>query len=334
MRLAFSISGHRDAAGAVRAAVAAEEAGFDDVWLTEDYFERGAFTLAGAVAARTSAVRVGLGVVNPWTRHPVLTAMEFATLDELSGGRAVLGLGASNQHWMTDRMGIPFDRPLARTLESVEVIRQLLTGSPVSFSGEFFTVDTRLSFEPVRPDPPIVLGVKGPRAITRGGALADGLLLSFLAGPGYVRWVRERVGPAAELSAYVGIAVDDDPGKARDRIRPIVARFLGVHGEHLITREAGVDPARAALFRAGWLSGEPRVDLVTDELLDEVAVAGDVAGAARGLERLAAAGLDVAVIRDDPATEPAETLRVAREVMRVDETETDRKADGNRRLHG
>ncbi|MBL7258775.1 LLM class flavin-dependent oxidoreductase [Paractinoplanes lichenicola] len=311
MRLAFSISGHRDSAGAVRAAVAAERAGFDDVWLTEDYFERGAFALAGAVAARTVSVRVGLGVVNPWTRHPALTAMEFATLDELSGGRAVLGLGASNAHWMSDRMGIPFDRPLARTLESVDLIRQLLTGAPVRFEGEFFQVDTKLSFTPVRPDPPIVLGVKGPRAITRGGAMADGLLLSILAGPGYVRWVRDRVGAAKELSAYVGIAVDDDPAKARDRLRPMVAQFLGVHGDHLITRTAGVSATVAEEFRAGWLSGAPRVDLVTDELLDEVAVAGDAAGAARGLARLAEAGLDVAVVRDDPAVEPEETMAAA-----------------------
>ncbi|MBU2664779.1 LLM class flavin-dependent oxidoreductase [Actinoplanes bogorensis] len=311
MRLAFSISGHRDSAGAVRAAVAAEEAGFDDVWLTEDYFERGAFALAGAVAARTGSVRIGLGVVNPWTRHPALTAMEFATLDELSGGRAVLGLGASNQHWMTDRMGIPFDRPLARTLESVDLIRQLLTGSPVDFQGEFFRVDTKLSFRPVRTGPPIVLGVKGPRAITRGGAMADGLLLSILAGPGYVRWVRDRAGPSSELSAYVGIAVDDDPAAARARLRPMVAQFLGVHGDHLITRQAGVSPDLAAQFRAGWLSGSPRTDLVTDELLNEVAVAGTTDDVAHGLSRLADAGLDVAVIRDDPAVDPVETLRMA-----------------------
>ncbi|GAB2578714.1 hypothetical protein Aab01nite_09030 [Paractinoplanes abujensis] len=311
MRLAFSISGHRDSAGAVRAAVAAERAGFDDVWLTEDYFERGAFALAGAVAARTGKVRIGLGVVNPWTRHPALTAMEFATLDELSGGRAVLGLGASNAHWMSDRMGIPFDRPLARTLESVGLIRRLLTGEPVTFAGDFFTVDTRLSFAPVRRDPPIVLGVKGPRAITEGGAVADGLLLSILAGPGYVRWVRSRVGAGAEVSAYVGLAVDDDPARARDRLRPMVAQFLGVHGDHLITRTAGVPADLAAHFRAGWLDGAPRADLVTDDLLDEVAVAGDAAGAARGLARLAEAGLDVAVIRDDPAVDPEQTLAAA-----------------------
>ncbi|MFE9958975.1 LLM class flavin-dependent oxidoreductase [Micromonospora sp. NPDC005299] len=317
MRLAFSISGHRDSASAVRAAIAAEAAGFDDVWLTEDYLERGAFALAGAVAAATSRVRVGIGVVNPWTRHPALTAMEFATLDEISGGRAVLGLGASNEHWMSDQLGIPFQRPLARTLEAVAVLRQLLTGAQVSFAGEFFHVDTRLSFTPVRPDPPIVLGVKGPQAIARGGKLADGLLLSILAGPKYVRWVREQVGPGLELSAYVGIAVDEDAATARDRIRPMVARFLGVHGEHIITRLAGVEPDVAASLREGWHRGVPRTDLVTDDLLDAVVAAGTVADAARAFDRLEKAGLDVAVVRDDPAVEPNETLRVSDAVVRA-----------------
>jgi 5,10-methylenetetrahydromethanopterin reductase len=315
MRLAFSVSGHRDSAGAVRAAVAAEAAGFDDVWLTEDYFERGAFALAGAIAASTSTVRVGIGVVNPWTRHPALIAMEFATLDEISGGRAVLGLGASNEHWMSDRLGIPFRRPLGRTLEAVTLTRRLLTGEHVRFRGEFFEVDTRLSFPPVRPDPPIVLGVKGPQAVARGGKLADGLLLSFLAGPAYVRWVREQVGPDLELSAYVGIAVDADPVAARDRIRPMVARFLGVHGDHLITRSAGVDPDLAGRFRQGWRDGTPRTDLVGDDLLDAVAAAGTAADVAGAFDRLAAAGLDVVVVRDDPAVDPEVTLGQARAAL-------------------
>ena len=308
--MAFSISGHRDSASAARAAVA-------DVWLTEDYFERGAFALAGAVAARTSRVRVGIGVVNPWTRHPALIAMEFATLDEISGGRAVLGLGASNEHWMSDQIGIPFRRPIARTLEALTLTRRLLTGEHVSFRGEFFDVDAQMSFTPVRPDPPIVLGVKGPQAVARGGKLADGLLLSILAGPGYVRWVREQVGPDLELSAYVGIAVDDDPAAARDRIRPMVARYLGVHGDHIITRQAGVDAELAGRLREGWRRGTPRTDLVTDELLDAVAAAGTVSDAARAFDRLEAAGLDVAVVRDDPNVDPDETLRQAHATMRA-----------------
>lgn len=311
MRLAFSLSGHRDAAGAIRAARLAEEAGFADVWLTEDYCERGAFALAGAVAAATSRVRVGIGVVNPWTRHPVLLAMEFATLDEISGGRAVLGLGASNQHWMSDQLGIPFRRPLARTLEATALIRAMLRGEQVSFHGEFFDVETGLAFTPARTDPPVVLGVKGPRAVASvAAAEVDGVLLSFLVGPEYVRWVRDTVGNGVELSAYVGLAVGASAAEARDRVRPTVARFLGVHGDHLITRLAGVEPDLAARFRAGFLAGTPRTELVTDDLLERVVAAGTVDDAAAALTRLDDAGLDVVVVRDDPDVDPAEIIRI------------------------
>ena len=313
MKLAFSVSGHRPSRSAVEAAVAAEQAGFDEVWVTEDYVERGAFALAGAIAQATSRIQVGIGVVNPWTRHPVVLAMEFATLDELSGGRAIAGLGASNERWMTGQLGIPFDRPLSRLAESVTLVRALLSGEPVRHEGDAYTVDSRLSFRPLRPDLPIVLGVKGPRAIELAARTADGVLLSFLAGPEYVRLVRATVGPDVRLAGYVGLSVDaSSAAEARDRIRPLVARFLGIHGDHLITRSAGLSPSSCEEFRAGLVAGAPRVDLVTDELLDRLVAAGTPADVAAAFGRLAAAGLDVAVVRDDPAVEPEETLRQAR----------------------
>lgn len=314
MRLAFSLSGHRPSRSAVDAARAAEDAGFDEVWVTEDYVERGAFALAGAIAQATTRVRVGIGVVNPWTRHPVVLAMEFATLDELSEGRAVAGLGASNPRWMTEQLGIPFDRPLSRLAESVELVRALLSGVPVEHDGVDFRVAAGLAFRPVRPDLPIVLGVKGPRAIDLAARTADGVLLSILAGPEYVRLVRSRVGPGVQLAGYVGLSVDGDGALARDRIRPMVARFLGIHGDHLITRSAGLPAQLCAEFRAGLLAGSPRVDLVDDDLLDRLVAAGTPEEAAGSFQRFEAAGLDVAVVRDDPSVPAESTLRVARDV--------------------
>lgn len=310
MKAAFSISGHRDSVSAVRVAQAAESAHYADVWLTEDYCERGAFALAGAVATSTSRVQVGLGVVNPWTRHPALLAMEFAALDELSEGRGILGLGASNVHWMSDQLGIEFEKPLSRTLEAVRLTRELLTGAPVQFSGDFYQVNTQLAFTPVRVDPPLVLGVKGQRAIQQAGQVADGLLLSILAGPAYVAWVREQVGPDVEISAYVSTSVDRSADVARDRIRPLVAHFLGVHGDHVITRHAGVDSEHAALFRAGWRAGSPRVDLVTDELLAALVAAGTIRDVTAALTEFESAGLDTVIIRDDPRLDPAEAVGV------------------------
>lgn len=314
MRLAFSLSGHRNAAEAVDLARMTEELGLHDVWVTEDYCERGAFALAGAIAAATRRVRIGIGVVNPWTRHPMLLAMEFAALDELSAGRAVLGLGASNSRWMTEQLGIPFDRPIGRLRDSVQILRTALAGESVDHDGANFRVHARLGFTPTRPRPPIVLGVKGKQALAMAADCADGLLLSILSSPAYVEWVREQVGPRHELSAYVAVSAGDDPATARDQVRPTVARYLGVHGDQAITRVAGLDPERAAAFRQGWVDGTPRVDLVDDALLDTFAVTGSLDGAGDALARFASAGLDVAVLRDDPDVDPEDALRTACDV--------------------
>ena len=140
MRLGLLIAGTRPTVDALLVARDAELAGAHEIWVSEDYFENGAFALATAVAMATSESIIGLGVINPWTRHPMLTAMEFATLAELASG-AILGLGASNRGWMQDRCGIPFQAPVTVLSEAAEIIRRALNGEHVAFTGQHFTVD-------------------------------------------------------------------------------------------------------------------------------------------------------------------------------------------------
>ena len=312
MRLALSISGHRPTPDAVALARAAEARGFEEIWVTEDYCERGAFTAAAAVAAATTRARVGIGVVNPFTRHPVLTAMEHAALDELAGGRAILGLGASNARWMQEQLGIPFEDPLGRLREAVEVVRLALAGGHVRYAGAHYQVDARLAFRPPRPDPPIVLGVKGRRALRLAGEVADGVLLSVLSSPAYVAWARERIGAPVEVGAYVAFACSAEREAARASLAPLVATFLGVHGDHDITRTAGLDPELARRFRAGWRRGEPEAGLVTGELLETFTVSGTPDDCAEAIRRLARAGLGTLVIRDDASPDPLPLLDAAR----------------------
>jgi 5,10-methylenetetrahydromethanopterin reductase len=115
---------------------AAERAGLGSVWIIEDYFHPGAFTLAGAVAAATERITLGLGVVNPYTRHPAVLAMETAALTGVAPGRVVLGLGSSNRRWIEEQMGIAFKTPLADLRECVEILRRLLAGERLDFHGE------------------------------------------------------------------------------------------------------------------------------------------------------------------------------------------------------
>ena len=307
MKSAYSLSGERPAGEAVQLAREAERLGVDEVWVTEDYIERGAFALAGAIAAVTDRVRIGIGVVNPWTRHPVLTAMEAATLNEIAPGRVILGLGASNPHWMQDQLGIPFDHPVPRLVEALEIIRAALDARPIDHHGPGWRVATRLAYRDGASTIPLVVGAKGPRALRSAALRCHGALLSILSSPAYVGWVRNLVG-ATRLWAYITIQLDEDRQKARAAAKPMLARFLGVHGEHPITRVPGMHPERARAFRTGWAAGHPRVDLVTDADLDTYCAAGNSDDVRTYLAAQSAAGLDVAVLRDTGTPDAARQL--------------------------
>ena len=139
------------------------------------------------MAAATRRVRVATAVINPFTRGAVLLAVTAATLDELCGGRLVLGLGAGSPTVLAHQ-GIAFDRPLARLRETVPVVRRLLAGDEVSFSGETIRVDrARLDFTPLRSVIPIYLGATGPRALALAGEIADGVILNGFVSLDYTR---------------------------------------------------------------------------------------------------------------------------------------------------
>ena len=282
---------------------AAARAGLGSVWITEDYFHPGAFTLAGSVAAVTERVAIGLGVLNHYTRHPALLAMETGALVGVAPGRVVLGLGSSNRRWIETQMGIAFKTPLADLRECVAILRRLLAGERLDFHGERFHLDgVRLEFAP-GVDIPIVLGVKGPRALDLAGEIADGVLCSVLASPAHVRRVRAAAArrPGFVVAAYVPVLVDDHRARACDRMRPLLARYLGVlHGQSILA-DAGLGPERTLPFREALLRGENAYHLVGDEMVDLFTMTGPPAECRRRLGRFAEAGLDalVAVVPED-----------------------------------
>lgn len=309
MKLGLRISGHRGAADAVRLAVAAEQAGVHEVWLTEDYLERGIFAVAGAVAGATSRVTIGLGVVNPFSRHPALIAMEAAALDEVAGGRTVLALGGSNERWMNEWLGIEFGKPLGAVREARQIIGDLLTAGSVDVDGPRFKVHARMAFQPPH-HMPIWFGVKGVRGLEAARDGADGVILSVLSSPAYVEWVRGIVGRDLPLGAFVEVATNGDGAVARDSVRAFVARFLGMHGDQPITRVAGLDADTVERFGAALLAGNSVAEAVTDEMIDTFVIAGTIDDCAAGLNRFAAAGLDTLIVGDRPER-PADDIVAA-----------------------
>jgi len=277
---------------------AAERAGLGSVWIIEDCFHPGAYALAAAAAAVTERLAIGLGVVNPYTRHPVLLAMETAALAGIAPGRVVLGIGSSNRRWIEAQMGIPFKAPLGGLRESVEIVRRLLAGERVTFRGEVFTIDdVELEWRPPE-TVPVLLGVKGPKALRLAGEIADGVHCSVLASPQHVRRVRQTAGagrPGFTVLAYLIVAISRDGHRARAAVRPLIARYLGVlHGQSILL-DAGLGPDRTRPFREALGRGAPAADLVDDALIDALAVAGTPEHCRGQLARWAEAGLDAPI---------------------------------------
>jgi 5,10-methylenetetrahydromethanopterin reductase len=303
--LGVAIAGRQAAAEVAERARAAERAGCGSLWFIEDYFQTGAFALAGAAAAVTTRIALGLAVVNPHTRHPALVAMETAALAGVAPGRVVLGLGTGVRHWIEGQMGIPQRRPLATLAGCVDVVRRLWAGERVTRDGPDFSLrDAALEYKPAQPVLPIVLGVKGPRALALAGAVADGVVCSIMSSPAHVRRVRattaaarQRAGRAGPfpIAAYVPVAIHRDGAAARRAVRPTIARYLAhLHGQTIVT-EAGVAPGRSLAIREARAAGDTGAALVTEEQIDTFALAGTADHVRARLGAWLAAGLDTPI---------------------------------------
>lgn len=213
----------------------AEELGCSFVWVNDDRLQKDPFTVLAAIALATERVQLGPGVTNPYSRHPALLATAIATLDELSGGRAVLGLGAGGTNHRA--LGVERRSPVATMRDAISVVRRLLRGEVVTVEGRTFASrEAVLDFEPLRPEVPIYVGARGPRMLELAGELADAAIVGNVASPAGWRYARGRVveGAArarrepseAPLVAWLYCSIADDGAAARDAVRPMVATSL------------------------------------------------------------------------------------------------------------
>jgi len=299
-----------------------EELGFGTFWVPEDYVHRGAFSVASAIAACTTSLRIGIGVLNPYTRHPVLTAMELGALEEISDGRAVLGMGASIAPWIEGQLGIPYVKPTTSIREGVEIIRALFRGEEFTYTGQVFqTTQARLNFVPPRIDVPIHLGVLGPKNLTMAGQIADGALLAVLLSPAYVRYAveciqrgTEAVGKdlaSFEIGGLLTISISEDGLAAREAVKPFLATWIGLFSSqpgHPIFSCPGLPAKDIKPFGERLAKGESATDLVTDWMIDTFTIAGDPEHCRTRLAALVDAGLTCPVPFEVPNVRPEVTL--------------------------
>jgi F420-dependent oxidoreductase-like protein len=232
-----------------------EKLGFDSIWTAEAYGSDCLTPLAWW-GASTSTVRLGTNILQLSARTPAATAMAAMTLDHLSGGRFVLGVGASGPQVVEGWYGQPYPKPLARTREYIEIVRKILArDAPVTNDGEFYPLPypggaglgkpLKSTVHPLRSDIPIMMGAEGPKNVALSAEIADGWLPMFFS-PKMDDFYREalaegfaRRDPDAkdrrpiedfEVPAFLPVVVNDDVEAAANLVRPAIALYIGGMG--------------------------------------------------------------------------------------------------------
>jgi 5,10-methylenetetrahydromethanopterin reductase len=271
----------------------AESHGFDAVWVGEGRLATSAVIPMTLIAANTSRVKIGSGILPYRTRNAALLAVTFKTLDDLAPGRMRLGLGPWWEPLAT-RTGLANRKPLQAMREVITVARELLAGQTVSFSGEFVQVDGIRFDGPADDDGkaypvPIYIGAVRMGMVALSGEIADGVLLDFLVPPSYnvdamaaVRRGAERSGRSLddfEVPQLIACSIDDaDPAGAIDDCRAFLTQYIAQQPH--ITETCGADPELIAAIKAelGWPATKAEVRhtmrLVPDSLVHSVCAAG------------------------------------------------------------
>jgi F420-dependent oxidoreductase-like protein len=239
--------------GALEAIKEAERLGYESVWTAEAYGSD-ALTPLAWWGAHTETVRLGTGIVQMSARTPAATAMAAMTLDHLSGGRLILGLGVSGPQVVEGWYGEPYPRPLARTREYVDIVRRIVRrDAPIDVHGEFYDMPFRGSastglgkplkstIHPLRTEIPIHLGAEGPKNVALAAEICDGWLPLFFSPKEdgfYRRCLADGFAAAAdpdkadrfEVTSTMTIVPGDDVEKCADMVRPFLALYAGGMG--------------------------------------------------------------------------------------------------------
>jgi 5,10-methylenetetrahydromethanopterin reductase len=342
---------HEAADQTVQMIEAADQAGLDSVWISEDPDGWDAFAVLAAATWTTRHIRLGTGVTNPYLRHPNLLAMSVSTLDRLSGGRAFLGLGRGQPEWYRESLGVATDSPL-RTLEStIRLLHQWWQPPYRAHSRTGVTVkDWARAIGPAQERPPIYIAALGPKALDLAARMADGLLVADF---GSIQYLEKMIPEMREkLEEYgrdpekfhfyvrTGIERTDNtapslryrktlmallaplPGMSRQIVHPdydideIIEQLSRVMGTREVLKRGGnfIDVRNSADFEAARA-------LIPDELIEDLSYVGDADYVRSKLNRLKSIGVTHVFLAPPAKPDPD---AIASQIDALTERERDR----------
>jgi F420-dependent oxidoreductase-like protein len=310
----------------------AERLGFDSAWAAEAW-GTDAVTVLAWTAAVTTRLKVGSAIMQIPGRTPANTAMTAATLDLLSGGRFLLGLGTSGPQVVEGWHGQPWGKPLGRTREYVEIVRAALRRETLEHQGAHYTIPyvgedatglgkpLKLMARPLRADIPIYLAALGPKNVALAAEIADGWLPIFFSPDRFAEVFAPQLTAARDgfdVAPSVQVVLLDDVQAARDALKPLLALYVGGMGSrgsnfyNALAVRYGYE-AEAQRIQELYLDGKQReaIAAVPDALVDEVSLVGPRERIADRLEAWKEAGVTTLLC----ATQQDEALEVLAELV-------------------
>ena len=224
----------------------AEEVGFDNVWITDHYNNRDVYTTLAVLAINTNTIKLGTGVTNPYTRNIAVTASSIAAINDISGGRAILGIGPGDKATF-DAMGIEWIKPLLTSRESISALREFFAGKKVNQDGERVKIaGAKMAFK--AGNIPIYLGAQGPKMLELAGELADGVLINashpkdFEVAIKAIAAGAKKVGrdpKEVDVGAYACFSIDKKEDKAIEAAKIVVA-FIVAGSPDMVLERHGI----------------------------------------------------------------------------------------------
>ena len=325
-RLGVGFSGGPNASEIVRLIKLAEDLGYISAWVAEGH-GGDQFAVLGAVATATERLQLGTCITSVFVRTAPTLAMSAMTVDQLSGGRFILGVGSSHRVQVEPEHGVKYSKPITRTRETVQFVRDLMRNGVASIHGETITIENfDLWFQPLRPAMPIYAAGLFPKMVETTGEICDGIILtrSTLKTAGEIRpqlaagAARAGRDPAAvAVTTLCPTAVDADSARALDKMRPGLALYAGFFPRYNKLIASHGFEAEAAAIAEKWAAGDRQgaAAEVTDAMVRATSVAGSPEECRAKLQAYRDSGIDEPII--SPFARGPQSAAVFEEAIRA-----------------
>ena len=278
-KLGMKFSGDTSIRSMLRTAALSERLGYNSLWATESRFTRDAITRASALSVISHCSAVGTAVVSPFTRSVAVLAISAATIDEISSGRFILGMGPGTQKYV-ESQGIGLEKPLKKLEEVTMILRRLWEGETVTFNGETIRISNmKMDFKPLRKKVPVYFGVTGEKGIELALRVSDGIILNGYTTISYLedacrRAKRRQSGTEFPILGNVMVCMDNDSEIALKAAKPAVYAYITSFPAIAKANRVSEDEVRQLNSLEAKYGMEQALDQLDDNLVKEVVAAG------------------------------------------------------------